>query len=220
MPQSRKQSQQLKGTLGYWRKHIPGFSIISGLLYSLLWKGKPWDWKSEHTEVVKTLNWIKDISVTGTSTAPWFLQHTTYCNLFQTGLDGPKRPLLFSSTAFKETEQWYFEREKGLLSLVQAVKQVEKKHQGQPVQPRQPFDLLEAILKRTAPPEGAAQKPTIRKWHACLTGVAENTQFTEGHGKVARLQMPINTDPLASQPLFKPSPILDASPLCPSLRVH
>ncbi|KAF1407180.1 Retrovirus-related Pol polyprotein from transposon 17.6, partial [Spheniscus mendiculus] len=54
MPQL-KELQQLMGTLGYWRKHVPGFSIISRPLYSLLWKGKPWEWKLEHKEVVKTL---------------------------------------------------------------------------------------------------------------------------------------------------------------------
>ncbi|KAK4810669.1 hypothetical protein QYF61_007469, partial [Mycteria americana] len=146
--------------------------------------------------------------------AEWgFTEHATYCNLFQTGPDGPKRPLLFSSTAFKETEQRYSEWEKGLLSLVRAVKQVEKIHQGQPVQTRGPFNLLEAILKGTAPPEGVAQKPTVRKWYAYLTGVAENMQLSEGHTKVSKLQMPINTDPLALQQPFKPSPILDAPPL-------
>ncbi|KAK4807063.1 hypothetical protein QYF61_018404 [Mycteria americana] len=221
MPQSRKELQQLMGTLGYWRKHVPGFSIISRPLYSLLRKGKPWEWKLEHKEAVKTLTEeLKTYQSLGPVhprdpiIAEWgFAEHATYCNLFQTGPDGPKRPLLFSSTAFKETEQRYSEWEKGLLSLVRAVKQVEKIHQGQPVQTRGPFNLLEAILKGTAPPEGVAQKPTVRKWYAYLTGVAENMQLTEGHTKVSKLQVPINTDPLALQQPFKPSPILDAPPL-------
>ncbi|KAF1669760.1 Transposon Tf2-6 polyprotein, partial [Pygoscelis papua] len=51
----RYELQQLMGTLGYWRKHVPGFSIISRPLYSLLRKDKPWEWKLEHEEVVKTL---------------------------------------------------------------------------------------------------------------------------------------------------------------------
>ncbi|NXA44331.1 TF29 protein, partial [Eudromia elegans] len=55
MPQSRKELQQLMGTLGYWRKHVPGFSIIARPLYSLLRKGKPWKWELEHEEAVKTL---------------------------------------------------------------------------------------------------------------------------------------------------------------------
>ncbi|KAK4811127.1 hypothetical protein QYF61_019758 [Mycteria americana] len=221
MPQSRKELQQLMGTLGYWRKHVPGFSIISRPLYSLLRKGKPWEWKLEHKEAVKTLTEeLKTYQSLGPVhprdpiIAEWgFAEHATYCNLFQTGPDGPKRPLLFSSTAFKETEQRYSEWEKGLLSLVRAVKQVEKIHQGQPVETRGPFNLPEAILKGTAPPEGVAQKPTVRKWYAYLTGVAENMQLTEGHTKVSKLQVPINTDPLALQQPFKPSPILDAAPL-------
>ncbi|KFM08935.1 hypothetical protein AS27_14727, partial [Aptenodytes forsteri] len=55
MPQSRKELQQLMGTLGYWRKQVPGFYIISRPLYSLLLKGKPWEWKLEQKEAVKTL---------------------------------------------------------------------------------------------------------------------------------------------------------------------
>ena len=55
MPHSRKELQQLMGTLGYCRKHVPGFSVISCPLYSLLRKGKPWKRKLEHKEEVKTL---------------------------------------------------------------------------------------------------------------------------------------------------------------------
>lgn len=55
MPQSRKELQQLMGTLEYWRKHVLGFSITSYPLYSLLWTGKPWESILEHREKVKTL---------------------------------------------------------------------------------------------------------------------------------------------------------------------
>lgn len=81
------------------------------------------------------------------------------------------------------------------------------------MQTRGLLNLLEAILKGTAPPEGVAQKPTIRKWYAYLTGVAKNMQLTEGHIKVSKLQIPVNTDSLALQQPLKPSPILDAPPL-------
>jgi len=194
MPQSRKELQQLLGILGYWKKHVPGFSIIACPLYSLLRKVKLWKWNPEYEEAVKTLiqelktdQPLGPVDPCDPITAEWgFAEHSTYFNLFQTGPDGPKRPLLFSSTTFKETEQGHSEREKGLLSLVRAVKQDEKTHQGQPVQISQPFNLLETVLKGTAPPEGIAQKPTMRKWYAYLVGVADQMQLTEGHTKISK----------------------------------
>ena len=69
MPHFKKELQQLMGTLGYWRKHVPGFSILARPLYSLLRKGKPWKWNPKQEEAVETLNTgIKDRSVTGAST--------------------------------------------------------------------------------------------------------------------------------------------------------
>lgn len=47
MPQSWKELKQLMGALGYWRKHIPGFSVIVYPLYSLSQERKPWKWKPE-----------------------------------------------------------------------------------------------------------------------------------------------------------------------------
>lgn len=121
------------GTLGHWRKRVPGFSIIAHPLYSLLQKGKLWKWDPEHEQAVKTLiqEWkpywtLGSVPPHDSITVEWgFAEDGTYCNLFQTGPDGPKRPLLFIRTAFKETEQRYSEWEKGLLSSVPAVKQVE-----------------------------------------------------------------------------------------------
>lgn len=57
-----------------------------------------------------------------------------------------QRPLVFGSTAFEETKQRSFECKKGLLSLAQAVKQ-DNIHQEHPVQTREPFNLLESLLK-------------------------------------------------------------------------
>lgn len=92
--------------------------------------------------------------------AEWsFAEHGTHCDLFQTGPDGPKSPLLFSSRAFKVIEQGYFEWGKGLLSLVQVVKQPEKTHQEQPVQIRGAFNLLESILKHLLPQKELHKNP-------------------------------------------------------------
>ncbi|KAI1233252.1 hypothetical protein IHE44_0004853, partial [Lamprotornis superbus] len=70
----------------------------------------------EHEEAVKTLiQELRTYQLLGPVypqdpiIAEWgFVEHGTYCNLFQTGPDRPKRPLMFSLTTFKETEQRYF----------------------------------------------------------------------------------------------------------------
>ncbi|PKU43507.1 hypothetical protein llap_6182 [Limosa lapponica baueri] len=54
-PSSVKELQQVLAILGYWRKHIPGFSIIAHPLYSLLKKGKSWEWTGRHTKALELL---------------------------------------------------------------------------------------------------------------------------------------------------------------------
>ena len=39
-PNSKMELQQLLSTLGYWRKHTPGFSVIACPLYDLLQKNR------------------------------------------------------------------------------------------------------------------------------------------------------------------------------------
>ena len=111
-PGNKMELQQLLGTSGYWRKHIPGFSVIARPLYDLLQKNRKWDWTLQHTEALNTL---KDELKAYQRLGPlhprdplrveWgFAEHASYCGVFQKGPQGPARPLLFSSTAFKETE--------------------------------------------------------------------------------------------------------------------
>ncbi|NXM33553.1 TF26 protein, partial [Oxyruncus cristatus] len=54
-PSSVKELQEILGTLGYWCKHIPGFSIIAHPLYNLLRKGKSWEWTEQRTNYYKLL---------------------------------------------------------------------------------------------------------------------------------------------------------------------
>ncbi|KAK4819080.1 hypothetical protein QYF61_025339, partial [Mycteria americana] len=93
------------------------------------------------------------------------------------GMGGPQglaRPLVFSSTSFKETEQRYLEWEKGLLSLTRAVKEAERLHTSQDIIVQGPFPLLNSVLKGSPPPEGAVQKATIQKWYAYSEGVSQS----------------------------------------------
>ncbi|NXX72937.1 POL3 protein, partial [Spizella passerina] len=55
IPGNKRELQKLLGTLGYWRKHIPGFSVIARPLYDLLKKHRAWDWTAKHSESLKTL---------------------------------------------------------------------------------------------------------------------------------------------------------------------
>lgn len=52
---SSMEVQQILGTLRYWQKHIPGFSIIARPLYNLLKKGKAWEWTEQHANTLELL---------------------------------------------------------------------------------------------------------------------------------------------------------------------
>ena len=92
--------------------------------------------------------------------------------MFQKGLQGLARLLLFSSTLFKETKQRYSDWEKRVLSLTRAVKEAEKLRTLQDVIVQGPFPLLNSILNGPPPPKGVAQKATVRKWYGHLEGVS------------------------------------------------
>ena len=142
-----------------------------------------------------------------------FAEHASYCGVFQKGLRGPARPLLFSSTSFKETEQRYLEWEKGLLSLTRAVKEAERLRTSQDIIVQGPFPLLSSILKGSPPPQGVAQKATVWKWYACLEGVSQLLQLREGLLKISKLQQPVNPDPVLLGQPSKPSLITEAPKL-------
>ncbi|GAB0209413.1 pol-like protein ENS-3 [Grus japonensis] len=107
----------------------------------------------------------------------------------------------------------YSDLEKGLLSLVRAVKRVEQIRKGQSVIIRGPFRLLDIVRKGTAPPAGIAQKPTVRKWYAYLESINDIMPITEGSIKVSKLQKDIDSTLLFQTPPSKPSPIQEAPPL-------
>lgn len=218
IPNNKTESQQLLGTLGYWRKRTPGFSVIARPLSNLLRKGRERNWTSQHTEALSIL---KDELKAHQRLGPlhprdplrveWgFATHASYCNVFQKGPRGPARPLLFSSTACQETELRYSDWEKGVLSLTRAIKEAEKLHTSQDVVVQGPFPLFNSILSGSPPPEGVAQKATVRKWCAYVEGVSQLLPLKEGPAKVSKLQQPINPHPALLNQSGKPSPIKEA----------
>lgn len=54
-PNSPKELQGILGTLAYWRKHIPGLSLIARPLYNLLQKGVRWEWNESHDQALHAL---------------------------------------------------------------------------------------------------------------------------------------------------------------------
>nr|XP_009922695.1 PREDICTED: uncharacterized protein LOC104321613 [Haliaeetus albicilla] len=101
-------------------------------------------------------------------------------------------------------------RKRGLLSLTRAVKEAEELRTSQDVMVQVPFHLLNSILNESPPPEGVAQKVTVRKWYAYLEGISQLLPLKEGPTKVFKLQQPVNPDPaLLGQP-YKSSPIEEA----------
>ena len=139
-----------------------------------------------------------------------FAEHASYCGVFQKGPQGPARPLLFSSTAFKETEQRYSDWEKGVISLTRAVRAAEKLRTSQDVIVQGPFPPLNSILNGSCPPEGVAQKATVRKWYAYLEGISQLLPLKKGPVKVFKPQQPVNPEPTLSCQPYKPSPIQEA----------
>lgn len=118
-------------------------------------------------------------------------EHGCHCNLWQRGTERLERPLKFTSYSFSDTEKRYSDLEKGLLSLVQAVKQKEQIWRNQNVIIH--FHLLDTVRKGTIPPAGIAQKPTVCKWYAYLEGINEIMPITEGNTKISKLQKDIDS---------------------------
>ncbi|NXH46543.1 TF29 protein, partial [Dicaeum eximium] len=54
-PMTKRELQQVMGTLGYWRNHLSGFSIIARPLYTLMRKNQKWEWLDSHKQALRTL---------------------------------------------------------------------------------------------------------------------------------------------------------------------
>lgn len=179
-----------------------------------------WVWTPQHTEALDILkDKLKIYEKLGLLhpqdllKVKWgFAEHASYCGIFQKGPYGLVRPS-FSSTTFKETEQWYSEWEKGLLSLTWAVMEVEGLCTSQDIIMQGPFPLLNSVLKGLLLLKGVAQKATTWKWYVYLEGISQLLPLKEGSVKVSKLQQSVNPDSILLSLPCKPSPIEEAPEL-------
>ena len=116
------------GTLVFWWKHIPDFSIIARPLYDLLQKGDSWDWTPVREKALQVLIFaasnyqaLGPIHPTDPIQIEWgFAQLGLLIHLWRKEPEGPPKPIGFYSRRFKDAEKSYTEWEKGLFALREA----------------------------------------------------------------------------------------------------
>jgi len=122
MPVSKKDLRYALGLLMFWRKHIPGFSIVTRPLYDLLRNNAQWEWTQVHEEASRLLvlkanayQAPRPIRLTSPVQIEWgFAQTGLLFHLWQKGPEGPFRPIGFYSRSFKDAEKRCTTWENGL----------------------------------------------------------------------------------------------------------
>lgn len=204
MPENKKELQHALGLLVFWRKHIPDFSIIARPLYDLLRKGVSWEWTPVHEEALQLLIFE---AVTHQALGPihpsdpvqieWgFAQSGLTIHLWQKGPEGPIRPIGFFSRSFKDAEKRYSQLEKGLFVVSLALREAERTIRQQPIILRGPFKVIKSVMSGTPPPDGVAQRASVRKWYAQIEHYCNTFTVSEGAPKILPIQdnTPSTTD--------------------------
>jgi len=52
---SKKETQAFLGVVGFWRMHIPNYSLIASPLYQVTWKKKDFKWGPEQRQAFKQI---------------------------------------------------------------------------------------------------------------------------------------------------------------------
>ncbi|KFQ01967.1 hypothetical protein N330_00112, partial [Leptosomus discolor] len=174
MPETKKELQHVLGLLLFWRKHIPDFSIIAQPLYDLLRKGVSWDWSALHDEALQLLVFeannyqaLGPIHPSDPIQIEWgFAQSGLSIHLWQKGPEGPTRPIGFYSRSFKDDKKRYSTWEKGLFVVSLALREAERTIRKQVIVLRGPFKVIKPRVAGTPPPDGVAQRASVRRWYA------------------------------------------------------
>jgi len=109
-------------------------------------------------------------------------------HLWQKGPQGPIRSIGFYSCGFKVAEKRYTTWEKGLFVVSLASREAERTIRQQPIILWGPFKVTKAVLTGTPPPDGVAQRASVRKWYAQIEHYCEIFSVSEGATKVLDIQ--------------------------------
>jgi len=112
IPGSKRDLQHALGLLVFWRKHIPGFSIIARPLYDLLWKKAKYKWTQVHHEALQLLVFeanayqaLGPINPTDpVQTERGFARTGLSTHLWQKVPEGPIQPIRCYLYSFKDAE--------------------------------------------------------------------------------------------------------------------
>ncbi|CAM5103890.1 unnamed protein product [Natator depressus] len=165
-PESKDQLRQILGTLGFWRKHVPGFAIIARPLYNLLKKSAAWEWAPAHEEALRQLiGEIHTYQALGPihPEAPFHLYLTVGATgmsyaLWQESDTAPRRPIQFGSKSWQGSQANYTPYEKVLLAAYTALRETEELTQDKDITIHTPLPIIKPILEGKELPPGVAQK--------------------------------------------------------------
>ena len=223
IPESKKDLQHALGLLVFWRKHIPDFSIIVRPLYDLLRKRAQWEWTPVHDEALRLLVFeanayqaLGPIHPTDPVQIEWgFAATGLSIHLWQWGPAGPIRPIGFYSRSFKDAEKRYTTWEKGLFVVSLALREAERTIRQQPIVLRGPFKVIKPVLTGTPPPDGVAQRASVRKWYAQIEHYCGIFEVSEGAAKNLVIQEGVAPDRESDVP---PSAVQVAPPFSEQLQ--
>ena len=209
MPESKKDLQHALGLLVFWRKHIPDFSIIARPLYDLLKKRAKWEWTVSQEEAMQLLIFeatahqaLGPIHPSDPFQVEWgFATTGLSVHIWQRGPEGPTRPVGFYSRGFKDAEKRYTAWEKGLFVVSLALIEVEEITRQQPIVLRGPFKVIKAVSNGTPPPDGVAQRASVRKWYAQIEHYCNLFSVTEGALKNLAIQETERLDSSQDKPI-------------------
>ncbi|KFW06520.1 hypothetical protein N327_04871, partial [Fulmarus glacialis] len=109
-------------------------------------------------------------------------------HLGQKGPEGPTRPIGFYSRSFKDAEKRYTAWEKGLFVVSLALREAERTIRQQPIVLRGPFKVIKTVLAGTPPPDGVAQRASVRKWYAQVEHHCDVFTVSEGAVKMLTIR--------------------------------